>query len=109
MAEAKSTLKPNDAEAQALSEQMADLRADIAGITKTLAEMGAARGEAAKESAQNTVSALRDQGEKALKDAQARAEAISHQAADTVREQPAVAVGLAVGLGFLLGFVSGRK
>lgn len=109
MAQAKSTVKPTDSETQALAEQMAELRADIAGITKTLSEMGAARGDAALESAQNTVASLRNQGEKVLKDAQARAETIGQQAAETVREQPATAVGLAVGLGFLLGFISGRK
>jgi ElaB/YqjD/DUF883 family membrane-anchored ribosome-binding protein len=34
---------------------------------------------------------------------------MGQQAADQVRNQPAAAVGLAVGLGFLVGFMTGRK
>ena len=109
MAQAKTALKPTDSESEQLSKQIADLKADLAAISKTLSEMGTARSDAAFESVRESALALRDQGEKALKDAQTRARDVGHQAADAVREQPAMAVGLAVGLGFLIGLVTARK
>lgn len=109
MAQTKDASTPTESEAERMLRQIADLKADLAAISKTLAEMGAARGDAAYASVRDSASALREQGERALKDAQARAREVGHQAADTVREQPAMAVGLAVGLGFLIGWVTARK
>ncbi|SFT86401.1 DUF883 family protein [Sedimentitalea nanhaiensis] len=109
MAQTKTALKPSDGETEDLAQQLADLRADLTKITNTLAEMGSKRSEAAVESLRGSAQALRDQGEQSLKVAQARAQNVTQQAENAVRDQPAMAVGIAVGLGFLLGVITSRK
>ena len=92
-----------------LAEQMSVLRNDIAAISKSLADLGGSTKDAAMQSAREAAAELRQKGEKQLHQAQDRAEELGQQAADAVRQQPAAAVGLAVGVGFLLGFLTGRK
>ena len=92
-----------------LSSQIATLRSDIAAISKSLADLGSNTKDVAVEKARQKASELRATGEEQLHAAQVRAEELGQQAVDAVRKQPATAVGLAVGVGFLLGFLSGRK
>lgn len=94
---------------EALAEQMKILRADMAAITKTLGDLSVNTKDAAIRSARQKASELRETGEEQLHHAQVRAEELGQQAVDAVRKQPATAVGLAVGVGFILGFLSGRK
>lgn len=109
MAQSKSAAKVSESEAQQLSNQINSLKTDIAAISQTLVEMGSARRDAVVSDASEKVAHLRDRGEKTLQDAQASVEDLTQQATDAVRNQPATAVGIAVGVGFLLGFLSGRK
>lgn len=109
MAEAKNITKLSQSEAEDLSAQVAALRSDLAAISESVRTIGAARGEAVRDSVVETAGELRQRGEQSLRAVQARAESAGHQAAETVREQPGMAIGLAVGLGFLAGFLSGRK
>lgn len=109
MAQSKSPTKVSNAEAEQLSAQIEALKADISTISKTLVDMGSARGDAIATAATDNVAQLRQTGEKYLNDAQEKAGDIAHQSAEAVRQQPATAVGIAVGVGFLLGFLSGRK
>lgn len=81
-----------------LSEQIAILRQDISAISKSLGELGVSTKDAAVESARVKAAELRASGEE-----------LGQQAVDAVRQQPAAAVGVAVGVGFLLGFLTGRK
>lgn len=81
-----------------LSEQMAILRQDISAISRSLADLGVSTKDAALESARQKAAELRVSGEE-----------LGQQAVDAVRQQPAAAVGIAVGVGFLLGFLTGRK
>ncbi len=55
------------------------------------------------------VAHLRKRGEAQLQDAQVKVEDLANQATEAVRNQPATAVGIAVGVGFVLGFLTGRK
>ena len=109
MAQLKSAATSGEAETTDLSGQIAALKADLAQISQTLVDMGDSRREAAVESAARKAAKLREQGEKQLQNAQARVEDLTSQTADAVRNQPAAAIGIAVGVGFLLGFLSGRK
>lgn len=81
-----------------LSEQIAVLRQDISAISKSLGDLGASTKDAAIDSARQKAADLRASGEE-----------LSQQAVDAVRQQPTAAVGMAVGVGFLLGFLTGRK
>lgn len=92
-----------------LSEQIATLRADLGAITETLKNAGVHSGEAALANAKQRAADLQARGQDGLRHAHSSAEEMGHQAAQAVRNQPAAAVGLAVGVGFLLGFMSGRK
>lgn len=109
MTQSKAATKVSNSEAEQLSEQINALKADISMISKTLVDMGSSRKEAIADTASDNVALLRSTGEKYVKEAQHRAEDIAHQSVEAVRQQPASAVGIAVGLGFLLGFLSGRK
>lgn len=109
MAQSKSAAKVSNSEAEQLSQEIEALKADITSLTKTLVDMGASRRDAIASTASDNVAQLRSAGEKYLKDAQVKAEDMATQSAEAVRKQPAAAVGIAVGVGFLLGFLSGRK
>ena len=109
MAQSKSAAKVSNTEAEQLSEQITALKADIASISNILVDMGSTRKDAIASAASDNVAQLRSAGEKYLKEAQTKAEDVAKQSADAVRNQPATAVGIAVGVGFLLGFLSGRK
>lgn len=109
MAQSKSALKENQSDTAQLSHQIETLKSDIASISQTLVDMGAARSEAVANDASRKVAHIRKQGEQTLQDAQAKVEDLTHQATDAVRQQPAAAVGLAVGVGFALGYLTGRK
>lgn len=81
-----------------LERQIEALKNDIAGISRTLTDMGAARGDEVKARVHQTASDLQDRGRD-----------MGEQAADAVRRQPATAVGIAVGLGFVVGLLTGRR
>lgn len=109
MATAKSTESSPQKDIERLTEQVATLRKDISGIVEALGDLGHSSRDAAVERASRKAAELRDSGQEHLHAAQHRAEDLGRQATDAVRHQPAAAVGLAVGLGFLLGFMTGRK
>ncbi|VVT19376.1 conserved hypothetical protein [Roseovarius sp. EC-HK134] len=109
MAQAKSADTSPQDEMDHLSQQISTLREDISAISKTLAGLGGTTRDAAVDGARRKVSQLRDASSEQLHAAQHHAEDMGQQAADAVRNQPAAAVGLAVGVGFLLGFLTGRK
>lgn len=109
MAQAKIANDTPQDNVEALAEQMRILRSDMAAITRTLGDLSVSTKDAAVRSAREKAADLRETGEEQLQHAQARAEELGQQAVDAVRKQPATAVGLAVGVGFLLGFLSGRK
>ncbi|PWE33488.1 hypothetical protein DDZ14_04630 [Maritimibacter sp. 55A14] len=97
------------ADTEQLSKQIEMLKNDIASISQTLTDMGAQRRDEAVEGMRRTASELRDRGQARAAEAREYAEDTGHQVADAVRQQPATAVGLAVGLGFILGFLTSRR
>ncbi|WP_306113383.1 MULTISPECIES: YqjD family protein [unclassified Roseovarius] len=109
MAQSKSATKASASETEQLSAQIDALKDDIATISKTLVEMGSARRDAVVNDASEKVAHLKTSSEKRLQEMQGKAEEIANRTGDAVRNQPATAVGIAVGVGFLLGFLSGRK
>ncbi len=109
MAQTKTNGTTAKAELNQLSDQIETLKSDIAAITKTLADLGKTTKDAAVTGAKAKATELRDTGEQQMRAAQARAEDYGHQAAEAVRNQPAAAVGIAAGLGFLIGFLTARK
>ncbi len=95
----KSNGTSSNASYEDLAEQIATLRADLAGLTETLGKVGRSEKE-------RLVSAARSRGE----DLKAAGEARLHDAGEYLREQPATALGLAAALGFLAGYIlTGRR
>ncbi|QIE47330.1 DUF883 domain-containing protein [Pseudohalocynthiibacter aestuariivivens] len=109
MAQSKTTSSSGDTSVADLTDQIQTLKGDIAKITEILGEIGVEKRDQATAKLRETASEVRAQGERHLRDAQARAEDVGAQAADAVRQQPAAAIGIAVGVGFLIGLVTSRK
>ncbi|MFU1477380.1 DUF883 family protein [Roseovarius sp. C7] len=107
MAQGKAASTQQDVEA--LSAQISALKTDLGAITETLKSLGVHGGEEAAERARDMAAKVQQSGRDGLSYAQNSAEEMGAQAAQAVRNQPATAMGLAVGVGFLLGFMSGRK
>ncbi len=89
--------KSTEAEISELSDQIRTLQADLAKLTQTMGEIAGGRVEKAKAAAAETMS-----------HAQANALDAYAQAEDSVRRHPGTALGIAAGLGFLVGLLSSR-
>ncbi len=92
-----------------LANQIATLKSDLADLTSLIGDMGAAQGERAKEKVQEKVDAARDAGAAHLADAKIQAQKLGAEANDFVVRQPAMALGIAAGIGFLVGMLGARK
>ncbi|MFD1911379.1 DUF883 family protein [Halodurantibacterium flavum] len=96
----------NEPTTEDLSRQMDVLRADLARITETMTEMGRAQGRALADDLRGRAERAKAEGERQAEYLQHRAEEMVDEAAEMVRRQPAMALGVAAGLGFLLGLIS---
>lgn len=92
----------SDVSIEDLSAQIEVLKSDISSLTSALGNYGKSKGEAAAESAKRTAQQARSAGEEKLLESQAQAE-------DFIRKQPATALGIAAGVGFLIGLVTARR
>lgn len=92
-----------------LAEQIEDLKSDISSISGTLSDLVGNSRESAVDLARSQARDLQEKGRRQVRHLRETTEDLGHQAADAVRTQPAAAVGLAVGAGFLLGLMTGRK
>ncbi|AXI40548.1 YqjD family protein [Sulfitobacter sp. SK011] len=85
-----------------LSDQIAVLKNDIAALTNTLGAYGKAKSEEASRTAKETVDDLTTAGRVKALEAQQQAE-------EFIRTQPATALGIAAGIGFLVGLITARR
>jgi len=85
-----------------LADQVATLRNDIATLTNTLGEYGKMKSSEVSGQAKEMLSDLSTAGRVKAVEAQAKAE-------DFITTQPATALGIAAGIGFLVGIVSARR
>ena len=92
-----------------LATQMAVLREDIAALTAVVSDYGKAQGAELKSMVANKAAALADTGATAAKSAQATAKAAYSDAEEAIRDNPTSAVGIAAGLGFLVGILLSRR
>ena len=101
-ASAKNGTPSKDLTISDLSDQISILKKDIATLTGTLSEYGKLKTAEAASTARATVADITETGKIKALDAQAQAE-------EFVRQQPATALGIAAGLGFLVGLLSSRR
>jgi ElaB/YqjD/DUF883 family membrane-anchored ribosome-binding protein len=103
-----------------IEDQLAALKSDIAGLTKALADYGQAQGKTLSVAASNGVETAKSKSEEAAHLAAVKAEEAYHLARDkagvayaksedAVRQNPAAAVGIAAGIGFLAGLLTARR
>ncbi|UWR26643.1 DUF883 C-terminal domain-containing protein [Sulfitobacter sp. S223] len=102
MAKANLSLTGNDVSVEDLSAQITTLKNDLATLTQTMADLGAAKTNEAKKAAAKTAEDLHSAGRDKILEAQLQAE-------DFVQKQPATSLGLAAGLGFLVGILTARR
>lgn len=99
----------NDTDVSDLSAQIETLRNDLSDLTSIITDLGKAKGNeavsAAKSKAADARDVVADQAEVARK----QAAELQSQANEFVHNQPAAALGIAAGLGFLVGFLGTRK
>jgi ElaB/YqjD/DUF883 family membrane-anchored ribosome-binding protein len=84
----------------ALGSEMTSALKAIAGTAQNRARHGYRK---AQDNVTSTVSDLKQQGASALEGARSTAEGLEESLEDAVRERPLAALGLAIGLGFLIG------
>lgn len=94
--------KSKDVSIEDLSNQIEVLKADISGLTSTIANYTKAKSAEASATAKVKAREAVDAGHEKVLEAQLHAE-------DFVRTQPATALGLAAGLGFLIGMFTARR
>ena len=92
-----------------LTGQIDTLKSDIAKLTGLMGEYGSAKAASARDMARDKAKELRSEGERYAHEAGRMASDGAEAALDAVRRQPASAVALAVGIGFLLGLVSSNR
>lgn len=92
-----------------LAAQLETLRRDIAAIADTIQSMGMATGEAAAQGVRARAEAVRDEGAAHLRELQAKVEAAAGEAGQFARRDPAMAMGIAAGIGFLIGLLVARR
>ncbi|WP_050524332.1 DUF883 family protein [Pseudorhodobacter wandonensis] len=92
-----------------LSKQVAVLREDIANLTAIVSEYGKAQSGQIKSLVANKAADLADTGATAANAAKATAKVAYSEAEEKIRENPASAVGIAAGLGFLVGILTSRR
>lgn len=93
---------------QDLEADIALLKADIAKLAKQLQATGEHSYGTARRAAAESVGQLRAQGEAAIERMRSSAGDLESQLEESVREKPLTALGIAVGVGFLLALMTRR-
>lgn len=99
---AKSPAQPKQVTVDELADQIALLKKDIASLTETLGSYGKAKSEEMRDNAR---SAADDMSQAA----RAKAMEAQIQAEEFLKTQPGTALGIAAGLGFLVGLITARR
>ncbi|MGB3246203.1 MAG: DUF883 domain-containing protein [Sulfitobacter sp.] len=92
-----------------VTKQMAILRDDIANLTATVAEYGKAQGALIKANATDKAAGIAESGAAVAGELKAKAEKTYADTEDAVRANPGTAIGIAAGIGFLVGMMTARR
>lgn len=109
MARAAKNGSKSDPTTADLQAQMEALKSDIADLGEILGAYGRSKGEELKEAARNGTRNLRARGEESMGRAQESEPTAYHQAENSVRQNPAAAVGFAAAAGFVVGMLASRR
>ncbi|WP_316013817.1 glycine zipper domain-containing protein [Roseobacter sp. HKCCA0434] len=92
-----------------LAKQVDALKADIAALTDTITKLGKEKATSAKEEVELRAQLLKQQGVDAANSAQDELTRLTGEAERAVRERPGAALAIAAGIGLVIGLLSGRK
>jgi len=92
-----------------LSVQIAILKDDIAALTGTIGDYSKAQTKNVAEHAKSTAQHFADTAQDLANDGRAKASQAQDSAEEFIRTQPATALGIAAGVGFLVGLISARR
>lgn len=92
-----------------VSEQLATLRSDIATLTQTISDLTKSKGDEALNTAKSKLSDARDQAAEASETPRLMAMELQDKTDAFIKNQPAAALGIAAGVGFLVGFLGSRN
>ncbi len=93
----------------ALSEQVADLRADIAAITRTLGEMSKKEASNITALTKDRIKAIGDRGQEKIDEAGELIKTVEKQASSYVRDKPLQSLAIATALGLIAGYMTRSK
>ena len=99
--------KPEDDTSPEIEAQLAALRAEIAALASTLAALSRSGSDAVKQAATEAYAGLKAQDDFA--EAEAQAHAALDGVADYARKKPMQSLGIAAGIGMMLGLLLGRR
>ena len=98
-----------EASVEDISAQIEVLKSDIAALTKSIADIGIAKGEGFRQAAEERAAHLRDAGHAAADRATQSARTFASDTERKIQENPTAAIGIATGVGFLLGLILARR
>jgi ElaB/YqjD/DUF883 family membrane-anchored ribosome-binding protein len=109
MARASTNGSAKDVSVEDLTNQIEILRKDLSDLTSTMSDMGKAKKAQLADAAAQQVEAARQKGIETADLLGSHARDVQGQANDFVKSQPATALGIAAGVGFLVGLMSTRR
>lgn len=92
-----------------LAKQVEILRNDLSSLTEIIGDLGKAKGDEAIAAANAKAAEVRAKLHDSAETARLQAMEMQDQANHFIKTQPATALGLAAGVGFLIGFLGSRK
>ena len=109
MAQAKTNGTSKDISTGDVADQIDTLKADIATLTSLIGELSEAKTKDMRDKAYDAGRKARETAYEKGHEARETAEAYYAEAEETVRRQPMASLGLAAGLGFLVGMMTARR
>ncbi|WP_417722088.1 DUF883 family protein [Salipiger sp.] len=101
--------KTETRDVDALSEQIATLRSDVSHLAELIGDIGTRKGREVRDRAEEKVQEARNAGEDALRQAGAKVSELEAGARDSIRANPLQSIGIAAGVGFLIGYLGSRR
>ena len=105
MPHGKESSTPPNSDYEALSKQIETLKADLAKLTGTIADLGKSEKDRLVSAARAKGEDLKAAGEAQYAHARHTAEGYLRDGERYVREQPGTALGIAAAVGFVVGFL----
>ncbi|MHC0052748.1 ElaB/YgaM/YqjD family protein [Actibacterium sp. D379-3] len=109
MSQSASTAKPAAPSITDLKAELETLRGDMKSLGAIMSDMASYQKQSLADATKEKIGELRSKGEEGVAEAQKIAGGAFRAAETSVRENPAAALGIASGLGFLIGLLVARR